>query len=104
MPIAALAGMLIGYAFMYSGISQFATGGKGWGFMQSLIGTQGGSAATQSATTSSGASGITGGISALVSSIQLPNGGSTSNSSATATPGPATVPTSSSPVTGTVQA
>lgn len=37
MMAAGIAGLIIGYAFLYSGLSNLTTGGKGWGFLKSLV-------------------------------------------------------------------
>lgn len=38
MLVVVFAGVVIGYALVYSGTSNFLTGGKGWGFFKSLTG------------------------------------------------------------------
>lgn len=60
MVVAGYALLILGYAALYSGLSNVMTGGKGWGFMQSLIGKGGNSSMDGISTLFGGGSGQTG--------------------------------------------
>lgn len=79
MGTAGIAGIILGYAFAYSGISNLTTGGKGWGLFQSLMNK------------GQGNTGVS--FASFVQQIQ-PQGNSGSSTPGNATP----------PVSGTIQA